>query len=67
MKNGTQKKTTGAAASTKSLDLRVETEKRAYEIWLSEGGCHGSDVDHWLRAERELAMRPPGKHRQASA
>jgi hypothetical protein len=25
---------------------------RAYELFLQEGG--GSEVDHWLRAEREL-------------
>ena len=61
MKNGTQKKTTGAPASSKSPDLRIEIEKRAYEIWLNEGGGHGSDVDHWLRAERELATPPHGK------
>jgi hypothetical protein len=28
--------------------------KRAYEIWLSRGGQHGSDVNDWLQAEAEL-------------
>jgi len=53
MKNGTRKKTN--RASPESPDLRAEIEKRAHEIWLHEGGGHGHDVDHWLRAERELS------------
>ena len=28
--------------------------RRAYEIYQSRGGVHGSDLDHWLEAEREL-------------
>jgi hypothetical protein len=27
---------------------------RAYELFMQEGYMHGNDVDHWLRAEREL-------------
>ena len=27
---------------------------RAYELFLESGGMHGYDVEHWLRAEREL-------------
>ena len=23
----------------------------AYHIWQEEGCCHGSDVEHWLKAE----------------
>jgi hypothetical protein len=64
MKNGTQKKTASAPASSV---LRARIEKRAYEIWLSEGGGHGGDVDHWLRAERELAGLPHGKQKETSA
>ena len=58
MKNGTRRKTNSDLASPVSPDLRAEVEKRAYEIWLNEGGGHGCDLDHWLRAERELAERP---------
>ena len=29
--------------------------RRAYEIYVSRGGEHGSDVEDWLQAERELA------------
>ena len=34
--------------------LRQRIEQRAYEIWENEGGPHGRDVDHWLRAEAEI-------------
>lgn len=33
----------------------TEVARRAYEIFLSRGGSHGSDVQDWLQAERELA------------
>jgi hypothetical protein len=29
--------------------------ERAYHIWEMEGRPDGKDIDHWLRAERELA------------
>jgi hypothetical protein len=53
MKNGTRKNTNNTA-KPKSSDLRAEIEKRAHEIWLNEGGVHGNDLDHWLRAELQL-------------
>jgi hypothetical protein len=31
-----------------------EIAARAYEIFLTRGGEHGSDLDDWLRAEQEL-------------
>lgn len=34
---------------------RLKIEQRAYEIWQSEGCPHGCDVDHWLRADAEIA------------
>jgi hypothetical protein len=33
---------------------RAEIALRAYEFFAQEGFMHGNDVDHWLRAEREL-------------
>ena len=67
MKNGTRKKTSGAPTPLESSDLRVEIAKRAYEIWLNEGGGHGSDLNHWLQAERELAGPVPDTQKEASA
>ena len=43
--------------------LHEQITLRAYELFLHEGGGHGRDVHHWLRAERELlesqAPAPP--------
>ena len=57
MKNETRKKPNNSTNSQESPDLSVEIAKRAYEIWLNEGGAHGGDLDHWLRAERECEDR----------
>jgi len=32
-----------------------EIAHRAYEIFLRRGGNHGSDIEDWLQAERELS------------
>jgi DUF2934 family protein len=32
---------------------------RAYELFTQEGFTHGNDVEHWLRAERELKSVAP--------
>ena len=61
MKNVARKKTDYVLSSPEPRDLRAEVEKRAYEIWLSESGGHGCDLDHWLRAEHELAVTPVGR------
>jgi len=55
MQNETRKKANCAAAPPESPDLRAEIEKRAYVIWLNGDGGHGRDLDHWLRAESEIA------------
>jgi hypothetical protein len=36
--------------------------ERAYAIWEREGRPHGKDLEHWRRAEAEIAAgeRPPG-------
>lgn len=38
--------------------MNSSVERRAYEIWEQEGRPHGLDLDHWLRAEAELASPP---------
>lgn len=40
------------SSSTKPQVTREMIARRAYEIWQSGSG--GSDMDNWLRAEREL-------------
>jgi hypothetical protein len=34
--------------------IREKIERRAYEIFLSRGGDHGSHEDDWERAEKEI-------------
>ena len=34
--------------------LQLEVAHRADEIWRSEGNGRGSDIEFWLRAEREV-------------
>ena len=45
-------------AAPKNLSLpdvtHAQIALRAYELFAQEGFMHGNDIDHWLRAEREL-------------
>ena len=58
------------AKSSPELVLREQIEKRAHEIWLAAGCCHGEDVNHWLLAEREVLKargeRSEGKRRSTT-
>ena len=38
-------------------DRTFEIREAAYLIWQSEGCPEGYDVDHWLRAECEVALQ----------
>ena len=31
-----------------------EVAKKAYDLYLSRGGGHGSDFDDWIEAEKQL-------------
>ena len=67
MKSKPHKNNNGSAKSSQELGLREQIEKRAHEIWLAAGCCHGDDVYHWLLAEREVLKargeRSEGKRR----
>src|SRR6266849_2166198 len=51
------------------LDRMNETDgliaQRAYEIYQSRGGEHGSDQDDWFRAEQEI-LHPLAIHRDVT-
>jgi Protein of unknown function (DUF2934) len=34
--------------------------RRAYGLYLERGGQHGSDVDDWVKAEKELSVASAG-------
>jgi hypothetical protein len=38
-----------------SMSKKEQVEKRAYEIYQTQGSGHGRDLDHWLQAEKELS------------
>jgi HSP20 family protein len=38
-----------------------DTRQRAFELFQQRGGATGSDLEDWLRAERELLWYPPAE------
>lgn len=57
MKKRNQRKAVGSATKNNEAVAQLTEEaiaKRAHEIYLARGGTHGSDLDDWLQAEREL-------------
>jgi hypothetical protein len=57
----TRKPRTSKAAPT--LD---QIQARAYEIYLERRGAPGSQIEDWLRAERELVSEAPNRARRAA-
>ena len=54
MKSKRHKNNDRPAKLTPELVLRDQIEKRAHEIWLMAGRCHGNDLSHWLQAESDV-------------
>ena len=48
-------------ASNGSSDLQERISKRAYELAAQRGFAPGSEVEDWLRAEKELQAAPSGQ------
>ncbi len=46
-----------AADVMKRAPTEDEVRERAHAIWLAEGMPEGHEVDHWLRARRELERK----------
>jgi hypothetical protein len=40
--------------ATKTRATHEQIARRAYELWLARGGMHGTHLEDWLAAEREL-------------
>jgi hypothetical protein len=58
-KKSPAKKPNGAAnGDFDDMNDGDKVARRAYEIYESRGAQHGSDLDHWLEAERELKPGP---------
>ena len=60
-KNGGNNKMLDPTQGSQNLpgvyDLQASIAHRAYELYEQEGGCHGHDLEHWLKAEREVLGR----------
>jgi hypothetical protein len=54
MKTKQHKTNNDTSKSSPNSDLHGQIEKRAYEIWLADGGHHGDDRSHWFQAETEV-------------
>jgi HSP20 family molecular chaperone IbpA len=39
--------------------LKTRVAKKAYDLYERNGGSHGDDLAHWLRAEAEVMQRVP--------
>ena len=48
------KKTDNRSSKTKGSLTREDIQRRAWEIWQSEGCPEGRALEHWLQAEEEL-------------
>lgn len=46
-----------AARPRPRVVTRQQIAARAYEIYTARGGAHGSDLEDWLQAERELRSK----------
>jgi len=44
-------------APTRRVPSQEEIQTRAFEIFVSEGCQEGSDLENWLRAEKELRLQ----------
>jgi hypothetical protein len=38
------------------MDTRQRIADRAYAIFIERGRPHGSDLEHWLEAERQVLL-----------
>jgi Protein of unknown function (DUF2934) len=54
-----RKKAAAGAAAIRELTPKPFDEQRirdrAYAIWVAEGRPHGRELEHWLRAQGEMA------------
>ncbi|HTH50115.1 MAG TPA: DUF2934 domain-containing protein [Candidatus Limnocylindria bacterium] len=57
MKNGIRNQANRPSSATTETPAHALIEVRAYELWQASGCRNGDDLNHWLRAEHELAEK----------
>jgi hypothetical protein len=62
-----KKSTTEAESTTITGSIsQADIARRAFELYCGRGGQHGSDVEDWLQAERELSSAAPLPRRRST-
>ncbi len=55
----TSKPATAVTPTFVAIEISSEIiARRAYELFEEDGARHGRDLEHWLRAEREIVSAP---------
>jgi len=49
----------------RTVPTSEEIRQRAFEIYIERGGIHGSDLDDWMQAERELQEKIQGDRKSS--
>jgi hypothetical protein len=57
IKNNISKTSVKSTSTISPEKLVEEISKRAYEIHLKRGATPGSDMDDWLKAEKEIKAK----------
>ena len=52
-----KKKSSEKRTDSPGRRLEEQIARRAYELYLERGGQPGRELDDWLQAEREVAVR----------
>ena len=67
---GAEVPTTKEVPVLERQEVKDGIARRAYEIYVQRGGQNGTDVEDWLKAEKEISGGPadaPVKPRTAAA
>src|SRR4051812_29435920 len=54
-------------AGQMTVNRNAWIQERAYNLWLEAGRPHGTDQEHWYRAERELLEQETGLQEDSPA
>ena len=49
----------------RTVPTSEEIRQRAFEIYIERGRIHGSDLDDWMQAERELQEKIQGDRKSS--
>lgn len=49
----------------RTVPTSEEIRQRAFEIYIERGRIHGSDLDDWMQAERELQEKTQGDRKSS--